>query len=69
MTSKQVCIYICGFGVLCGVAEYLPTKLGLARSILIYLILFAVLSFGYVVVYKYRRKKKLEDKENAQPKH
>lgn len=66
MTSKHVCIYICGIGmiVLCGVAEYLPTKLGLARSILIYLILFAVLTFGYVVAYKYRRKKKLEDKDN-----
>lgn len=66
MTSKQVCIYICGFGVLCGAAEYLPTKLGLTRSILIYLILFAVLSFGYVAAYKYRRKKKLEDKDNEQ---
>lgn len=65
MTNKQVCIYICGMGVLCGVAEYLPTKLGLARSILIYLILFVVLSLGYVVVYKYQRKKKPEDKENA----
>ena len=66
MTSKQVCIYICGVGMvaLCGVAEYLPTKLGLARSIFIYLILFVVLSLGYVVVYKYRRKKKLEDKDN-----
>ena len=64
MTSKQVCIYICVFAVLCGVAEYLPTKLGLARSILIYLILFAVFSLGYVVAYKYRRKKKLEDKDN-----
>lgn len=68
MTNKQACIYICGMGVLCVAANYLPTKLGLARSILIYLILFAVLSFGYVAAYKYRRKKKLEDKENAQSK-
>ena len=64
MTSKQVCIYICGFGVLCGVAEYLPTKLGLTRSILIYFILFVVFSLVYVAVYKYLRKKKLEDKED-----
>lgn len=64
MTSKQVCIYICGFCVLCGVAEYLPTKLGLARSILIYFILFVVFSLVCVAVYKYLRKKKLEDKDN-----
>ena len=64
MTNKQACIYICGMGVLCVVASYLPTKLGLARSILIYLILFVVLSLSYVVVYKYQRKKKLEDRDN-----
>lgn len=64
MTNKQACICICGMGVLCGAAEYLPIKIGLARSIFIYLILFVVVSLGYVIVCKNRRKKKQEDKDN-----